>query len=159
MIDLKEFNPETEKPLYEAVLNFNEEFAKDSAIMTLGYYELYKRFKNRTSLTAIDWRNFYRDKRVQNFYNDELNMQLEVKIQKLSHSSDLSTSDNTTLTNLIKRKRDEEGINADDGKIFVYTFIPLTSEEENAENVKILSFVPKEIKGAIHVLEGNKNKK
>ena len=154
MISLKLFDTEMEPAICEVVVKCNTMFKTDPKT-TIGktYYELWK---SNTSIELLVWRNFYTDSRVQAFYNLEFELGLKAKknilLQQVGENK--STATNQALISILKREEDTE-IEADSGKIFVYSFIPLNQQEEHADNVKILENIPKEIRDALTIIDGD----
>ena len=155
MIDLKLFDKEIEIELCEAVVAFNTRFKADPAgTMDKTYYQLWK---DNKEVELHIWRQFYTDKRVQEFYEKEFELSLKAKRNVLLRQVGENHSTATVQGLMSILKRDEEAlIEDDDGKIFIYSFIPLNQNEEHLENVKILKNIPKEISDALTVIDGNK---
>lgn len=158
MIDVKKFDKDIELELWQAVNSFNAAFKKNpKEVLKKGYYELWEMDKN---IDLYVWRVFYTDSRVREFYKKEFELGLDAKKQILLQQvgENKSTATNQALVALLKRE-EENQLDPNDNKIFVYSFIPLNENERNADNVKILENIPEGIRDAITIVEGNKNKK
>ena len=62
--------------------------------------------------------------------------------------NDRSTATVQALTALMKSTSDESN-KIDDGKIFIFSFMPLTEEEERLNNAQTLKSIPNEIRDAL----------
>ena len=158
MIDLDLFDKSEEKFRLMAK-DFNNIYKRyPEEITDFGYIQLHKHQSSEVDFTVMDWRQFYLDRRVKNWYRQELEINLQQNLQKISKTagSDKSTATQQTLATLMKYN--EESSSGDNTKIFVYTHIPLTEEEEHLDNVKISKNIPEGIKAGISVFERNKGK-
>ena len=157
MIDLNLFDITKEPELYEAVLLFNKKYQNDpDNIASYSYYKLWNETQRTIPLNI--WKEFQLDKRVRSWYSSELELSIATNIQTLAKNSakDQNYAKQQTLASLLNYQKDktEEQSN----KIFIYSFIPLTSIEEHLPNVKIIKTIPKELADAITVYEGNSEK-
>ncbi len=162
MIDPSAFDRRTEEKLLNAVLVFNQIYKElPDTITELSYYELYQEAQERGhEVSLIDWKNFYTDRRVQQWYDDELHLTIQSRLQKLSKQAgtDKSTATQQTLTALLKHVGDNSQ-SMEDNKIFVVQFVPLTKTEEQIENVEVLKNIPEEIADALTIYEGSNEEK
>lgn len=154
MIEIKEFNIETEENLVQIIIEFNRLYSLHPETITqYGYYKLQQ--LSDKPFNVLDWRNFYTDPRVQKWYQIELDLALTAKMHKLTQDvgENHSTASQQTLRDLIKYKETSSN-EIDDGKIFIFTHWPLTNIEEHIKNVHISEVIPKEINDAISIYEG-----
>lgn len=161
MINPDLFNQETESRLLNAVLVFNEHYEqRPSEITGYTYFELYQMTDPKHKITLGDWKEFIRDRRVQQWYSDELQLTINARLQSLAKKAgtDKSTATQQTLTSLLKYT--EAGREVEESnEIYIYGHIPLTPNEEKLENVKYIKTIPKEIADALTVYERSDNKK
>lgn len=161
MIDPKQFDKRTEEELLNAVLVFNQIYKElPETITELSYYELYQEAIERGhEISLVDWKKFYTDRRVQQWYQQELELTITSRLQKLSKQAgtDKSTATQQTLTALLKHVGDNSQT-MDDNKIFVVQFVPLTKTEEQIENVEVLENIPEEIADALTIYERGNEK-
>lgn len=155
MLNIDLFNIETEEKLYNCVLVFNEMYETSKKVISeLTYFDLYKEAKTiDTSLSVFDWKTFYQDERVREWYKEELELALEANIQKLSGEATKNKSSQTTLISLLNYKRGQKIQHEDQNKIFIYTHIPLNPQENRINNVRVLKTIPKEIGDAITTVQ------
>ena len=154
MINMEQFSPEKEPELFETVLLFNELYInKPDDTGSFTYYELWKETGQKVPLSH--WKDFKLDTRVRKWYSTELDLMLDSNLQKIAHKAgfDKSTATQQTLTALLNRK---ETKSLEENKVYmIYGFIPVTSIEENLENVKIITTIPKAISDAVIIREGD----
>ena len=101
-------------------------------------------------LPITEWKQFLMDARVQAWISDEMYIMMRTKAMSLLDKigDDRSTATVQALTALLK-STSEESNKIDDGKIFVYCFMPLTQEEERLNNAQVLKTIPDEVRLAI----------
>lgn len=118
-------------------------------ILKWNHIDLFKRSQNK-ELTIYDWKNFLIDARVQNWLNEEMHIMMRSKAISLLDrvGDDKSTATVQALTALMK-STSEDTNKIDDGKIFIYCFMPLTTEEARLNNAQVLSSIPDEVRLAI----------
>lgn len=141
---------EQEKTMKTALIEYNNLCDEHMpAILKWNHLDLHAHSKNK-KLTIIDWKNFLMDSRVQSWINDEIFLIMRSKqvslLDKLG--DDRSTATVQALTALMKSTADEAN-KIDDGKIFIYSFMPLTNEEKRLNNAQVLSSIPDEIRLAL----------
>lgn len=150
MLNLTKFTRDTEQEeeIYQMAMAFNTLYKQiPNKITELSYYELY----NRIGLfTADNWKEFLKDKRVQKWYSDELDLQLNTQLHKLAAiaGENKSTATQQALSAILKYKGENKQ-QEDSTETFIYALIPVNENEKNLENVKILKNIPKEIEAAI----------
>ena len=121
-------------------------------ILQWTYIDLYNACQDK-SITRQDWRNFLTDSRVQNWINEETQIIMKTKQLKLLETlgTDRSTATAQALNILVKANENDSN-KIDDGKIFIYSFMPLTNEEKRLNNVQILRAIPDEVKSALQYI-------
>lgn len=103
----------------------------------MSHYEL----AESSQFSAIIWKQFLTDSRVQDFLQSELALMQQASIMKMMRDIDQSKSTgqaqllNTLIqqTNTNKKK---------DGPVFIYTYVPLNEEEQHAPNTIISTSDP-----------------
>ena len=125
-----------EKELNELRDAFNE---LGSDALFLSHYELEK----LTDYNANAWRRFLLNEDVSAYINAELQLLRDTEMKKLM--KDVSNKRGQVGTAQLITALDKVGIKAktkDDGPVFIYTYIPLTESEQQAENVVMLDHDP-----------------
>lgn len=124
-IDFKE-NEELFQQLQE---DFNA-IGEEALYMT--HYEL----AEATGRSPIDWKHFIMDPRVKAFVNEEMAILEKTKAAVMLKTVDTNknTGQAQLLNTLLNRTK---GSDKKEGPVFIYTQIPLNSEEKFAENVVI----------------------
>lgn len=129
-------------------------------ILAMNHFELYQ-LSGRLH-TVQDWKNFLMEPRLQNYFNDEQDLLVRNKISKLLSGigDNNSTAQAQGLRDLMNQQKEKENSRNDETK-FIYTFIPLSEQEEQNPNVNILQSIPDVIKEALYDIRqgtGNKNR-
>lgn len=92
------------------------------------------------------WKRFILDPRIQGWLDEELSIHIKSQVFKLVEDSDSNRSTavvqtlNSFLNFLEKRQVDPANM----GPAYIYTFVPLTTDEQYASNVRILTHNPME---------------
>lgn len=90
------------------------------------------------------WKRFILDPRVQGWLDEELGIHIKSQVFKLLEASDSNRSTavvqtlNSFLNYLEKRQVDPSNM----GPAHIYSFVPLTTDEQYASNVKVLTHNP-----------------
>jgi len=131
---------DNEKDLIKMQDIFNS-FQSDALYMS--HYDLAARSKGEFS--PIDWRVFLNDYRVVEFLEEELNMIQRNAIMKMMKDIDQSKSTGQAqlLNTLVQQSTKNK---SKDGPVFIYTYIPLSEQEEAAPNVEKLQSDPFKIR-------------
>lgn len=103
---------------------------KDALYMT--HYEL----AERTGESPISWKKFLMDPRVSAFIAEEMEMLEKVKAAVMLNTVDTNknTGQAQLLNTLLNRSKNNE---KKEGPVFIYTQVPLNSQEQHAKNVVI----------------------
>ncbi len=158
MIDLKQFDTENDKQLYEVVVAFNTLYkSRPQTITQYSYYQLWE-LSDRSIPIAV-WKEFYNDPRVQRWYDDELEMALSANLQKLATEAGNNKSSATlqALTAILKHRETKTADTPESNTVFIFSHVPLTTVEENLENAKILRARPQAFDSAIKVSQGDQD--
>lgn len=105
-----------------------------SEALFLTHYEL----AERTATSPIDWKNFLMDPRVNAFIAEEMEMLKRSKVAIMLNQVDTNknTGQSQLLNTLLNQTKAQE---VKEGPVFIYTQVPLNTEEEHAENVVIIN--------------------
>ena len=141
---------EQEKKMKQTLIEYNnlcDEHMPE--ILKWSHIELFNASADKT-LTILDWKSFLMDSRVQAWINDEIYLIMRSKTVSLLDKlgDDRSTATVQALTALMKSTT-EEANKIDDGKIFIYSFMPLTNEERRLNNAQVLNSIPDEVRLAL----------
>lgn len=103
---------------------------QDALYMT--HYEL----AERTGESPISWKKFLMDPRVSAFIAEEMAMLEKVKAAVMLNTVDTNknTGQAQLLNTLLNRSKSSE---KKEGPVFIYTQVPLNSQEQHAKNVVI----------------------
>ena len=111
-----------------------------------------------TNIPAYSWRNFLLDSRVQKWIADEQFLQMLAKRNILLNSvgENNSTATVQALTAIMKAT-DDTTDRLEDNHVYIYSFMPLTNEEERLNNAQVLKSIPDEIRTGMQHITSNKN--
>ena len=147
---------EQEKTMKIALVHYNNLCdAYMPEILKWNHIDLHKKCPE-AGLSITDWKDFLMDARVQAWINDEIYIMMRSKSISLLDKigDDRSTATVQALTALMKSTAEETN-KIDDGKIFVYCFMPLTQEEERLNHAQVLSSIPDEVRLAIQKISAD----
>jgi hypothetical protein len=86
-----------------------------------------------TPFSAQDWKTFLTDPRVSDYINDEFKLLKQAKFR--ASLRDMDNITNTAQAQLLNNILNHEEKNTNkEGPYFVYTYIPLNKEEQQADN-------------------------
>lgn len=142
---INEFNKLAEDGHYPELLNWN-------------HYQL---FTHTVNTTPQDWKLFLQHPKVKQWYDDELEIQMRTAAAKLvkeiqsgnARSTGLPQALSSVLGYLDKREKVESTTR------IIYNFIPLTEYEQQNPEIKVLDFIPTEIKQSIQIIGLNSDRK
>lgn len=122
--------------------------------LKMNHYELWK--KSGKQFNPIDWKTFRMNSKVDDWYTDELLLIAKQRsFELLSKAGDnRSVGEAQALAQAMNYIDKHEYRNTSEVKI-VYCFVPLTKDEEAADNVKILQTIPDEIENALTRYKGS----
>jgi len=97
------------------------------------HYEL----AEQTAESSIDWKHFLMDPRVAAVINEELELIKKTKVAIMLNTVDTNknTGQAQLLNTLLNQTKESD---KKEGPVFIYTQIPLNSQERGAENVVII---------------------
>lgn len=120
---------ENEKEFIDLQNLFNQ-IGQDALFMS--HYEL----AERSGESPITWKHFLMDPRVSAFIAEEMDMLKRSKVALML--KDVDTNKNTGQAQLLNTLLNQtKGTDKKEGPAFIYTQIPLNSEEQYAENIRI----------------------
>ena len=120
---------ENEKEFIDLQNLFNQ-IGQEALFMT--HYEL----AERSGESPITWKHFLMDPRVGAFISEEMDMLKRSKVALML--KDVDTNKNTGQAQLLNTLLNQtRGTDKKEGPVFIYTQIPLNSEEQYAENTRI----------------------
>ena len=120
---------ENEKEFIDLQNLFNQ-IGQEALFMT--HYEL----AERSGESPITWKHFLMDPRVEAFISEEMDMLKRSKVALML--KDVDTNKNTGQAQLLNTLLNQtKETNKKEGPVFIYTQIPLNSEEQYAENTRI----------------------
>lgn len=121
-----------DEPLFIELQDLYNGIGYDALYMT--HYEL----AVRTGTSPIDWKQFLMDPRVTAFVAEEIDMLKKSKVALML--KDVETNKNTGQSQLLNTLLNQtKGQERKEGPVFIYTQVPLNTEEQHAENVVILN--------------------
>ena len=96
----------------------------------MSHYEL----AEQTGMSPISWKKFLLDPRVAAFISEEMDLLRRAKVSTMLSTVD--TNKNTGQAQLLNTLLNQtKNTNRKEGPVFIYTHIPLNSQEEHAPNV------------------------
>ena len=105
------------------------------------------------------WRNFLLDSRVQKWISDEQFLKMQAKrntlLEKVGDNN--STATVQALTAIMKAT-DDETDRLEDNHVYIYSFMPLTHEEERLNNAQVLNSIPDEVRAGMQHISFNKDR-
>lgn len=111
---------------------------KGEIALTMSHYDLAK------ATTVKDphiWKLFLIEPEISDWINEEIALLEDIELKKLIHGIAQSNSvGKAQLINALSRRG--EGQTFKEGPIFIYTYIPLNTDQEQAPNVVKLNFDP-----------------
>lgn len=121
-----------DEPLFTELQDLYNGIGYDALYMT--HYEL----AEQTGTSPIDWKQFLMDPRVTAFVAEEIDMLKKSKVALML--KDVETNKNTGQSQLLNTLLNQtKGQERKEGPVFIYTQVPLNTEEQHAENVVILN--------------------
>ena len=112
-----------------------------------------KTSREHQGLTVNDWKNFLMDSRIRNWINEEINILVRSKqVQMISKLGEDRSTATVQAFSALMRSTEDDLNRADDNKIFIYSFMPLSKEEKRLNYAQILNSIPDEIRvGLQHI--------
>lgn len=130
-----------------AVWNTEQEIKMEEVFLKLGKQGLTMNHYDLASVTEFDnpndWKLFLQNEHVAKYVKEEFNAIQDSELRKLiMNISDSSSVGKAQLINSLQKLLSDNNDNQKTGPAFIYTYIPLTSEEQHADNVEVLKDDP-----------------
>ena len=108
--------------------------------LTMNHYDLADCTKFES---PQDWKEFLQNEYVSKYINDEFNAIQDSELRKLiMNISDSSSVGKAQIINSLQKVLNENANDKKSGPAFVYMYVPLTEEEQLADNVEVLDHDP-----------------
>ena len=123
-----------EEQMEEEFLNLGKEG------LTMNHYDL-------AEVTTIDdaaqWKHFLQNEYISKYINDEFTAIQDSELRKLiMNISDSSSVGKAQIINSLQKVLNEHAGDKKSGPAFIYTYVPLTDNEQHADNVEVLDHDP-----------------
>jgi hypothetical protein len=108
--------------------------------LTMNHYDL----AEVTSVNdAASWKHFLQNEYVSKYINDEFTAIQDSELRKLiMNISDSTSVGKAQIINSLQKVLDGHAGDKKSGPAFIYTYVPLTEHEQNADNVEVLKHDP-----------------
>lgn len=108
--------------------------------LTMNHYDLADCTKFES---PQNWKEFLQNEYVSKYINDEFNAIQDSELRKLiMNISDSSSVGKAQIINSLQKVLNENANDKKSGPAFVYMYVPLTEEEQHADNVEVLDHDP-----------------
>lgn len=147
-----------EEDMRKCLAEYNKLYLRYSNILNWDVRQIYN--ASSKDIPIYIWRKFLLDSRIQQWIRDEQYIKMQAKRNELL---DKVGDNNSTATvqalSAIMKATEEEEDRLEDNKVYIYSFIPLTSEEERLNNAQTLKAIPDEIRAGLqHINSKSSNK-
>ena len=125
--------------LHEKMLQEFKGFGRKA--LTMNHYD----FAELSEVTddPQDWKEFLQIEPVSEYITEEFNAIQDSELRKLILDINNSSSvGKAQLINALQKQLKEHADDKKTGPAFIYTYVPLNPEEQNAENVEVLDHDP-----------------
>jgi hypothetical protein len=119
----------------------------EKAFLSLGKQALTMNHYDLAEVTDFenpqDWKEFLQNEYVSKYINDEFTAIQDSELRKLiMNISDSSSVGKAQIINSLQKVLNEHAGDKKSGPAFVYMYVPLTKEEQHADNVEVLDHDP-----------------
>lgn len=119
----------------------------EKAFLSLGKQALTMNHYDLAEVTDFenpqDWKEFLQNEYVSKYINDEFTAIQDSELRKLiMNISDSSSVGKAQIINSLQKVLNEHAGDKKSGPAFVYMYVPLTEEEQHADNVEVLDHDP-----------------
>ena len=119
----------------------------EKAFLSLGKQALTMNHYDLADVTDFenpqDWKEFLQNEYVSKYINDEFTAIQDSELRKLiMNISDSSSVGKAQIINSLQKVLNEHAGDKKSGPAFVYMYVPLTEEEQHADNVEVLDHDP-----------------
>lgn len=123
-----------EEQMEEEFLNLGKEG------LTMNHYDL---AEVTTINDAAQWKHFLQNEYISKYINDEFTAIQDSELRKLiMNISDSSSVGKAQIINSLQKVLNEHAGDKKSGPAFIYTYVPLTDNEQHADNVEVLDHDP-----------------
>ena len=123
-----------EEQMEEEFLNLGKEG------LTMNHYDL---AEVTTINDAAQWKHFLQNEYISKYINDEFTAIQDSELRKLiMNISDSSSVGKAQIINSLQKVLNEHAGDKKSGPAFIYTYVPLTENEQHADNVEVLDRDP-----------------
>ena len=123
-----------EEQMEEEFLNLGKEG------LTMNHYDL---AEVTTINDAAQWKHFLQNEYISKYINDEFTAIQDSELRKLiMNISDSSSVGKAQIINSLQKVLNEHAGDKKSGPAFIYTYVPLTENEQHADNVEVLDHDP-----------------
>ena len=123
-----------EEQMEEEFLNLGKEG------LTMNHYDL---AEITTINDAAQWKHFLQNEYISKYINDEFTAIQDSELRKLiMNISDSSSVGKAQIINSLQKVLNEHAGDKKSGPAFIYTYVPLTENEQQANNVEVLKHDP-----------------
>lgn len=123
-----------EEQMEEEFLNLGKEG------LTMNHYDL---AEVTTINDASQWKHFLQNEYISKYINDEFTAIQDSELRKLiMNISDSSSVGKAQIINSLQKVLNEHAGDKKSGPAFIYTYVPLTDNEQHADNVEVLDHDP-----------------
>jgi len=108
--------------------------------LTMNHYDL---AEVTTINDAAQWKHFLQNEYISKYINDEFTAIQDSELRKLiMNISDSSSVGKAQIINSLQKVLNEHAGDKKSGPAFIYTYVPLTDNEQHADNVEVLDHDP-----------------
>ena len=109
--------------------------------ISMNHYDFAEMTRGK-GFTDKDWREFLSDARVVEYINKEFEAIKSAELRKIV--TDINSSKSVGQAQIINSlaKMLESKDTANEGPVFIYSYVPLSEEQKNADNVEVLDHDP-----------------
>jgi hypothetical protein len=124
-----------------------EEAAMEEAFLSLGKKGLTMNHYDLAEVTSVKdpqaWKHFLQNEYVSKYITDEFTAIQDSELRKLiMNISDSSSVGKAQIINSLQKVLNEHAGDKKSGPAFIYTYVPLTDVEKQADNVEVLDSDP-----------------
>lgn len=107
--------------------------------LTMSHYDL----AEYTDYDSSEWKQFLQNEYVSKYITDEFTAIQDSELRKLIiNISDSNSVGKAQIINALQKVLNEHSGDQKSGPAFVYMYVPLTEEEQHADNVEVLKHDP-----------------
>lgn len=143
-----------DEELNECVDAFNYMCSEKRMYPNILSYDHYTLFLNHNTIGPTIWKKFLSNEQIIEWYEQETNIAIRTKTNKLINNLDNGTQSTGTAQTLSQLLSQLNKTKTNNNKtIIIYTFIPLTKQEEENPNINVSDTIPNSIANAIQTID------